>query len=446
MNKLTKLEVEAREAYEKAVQRMDEQDSKIQALPEDVHESERQFHKELFESLAADVARTKETWERQTAIAKARRDLPTDDDQADDTASKPSIRTGREEPVYRADQPTSFFRDLYFSQRGDMAAAQRLELHEKQTRLRADVTTADPGAGVFVPPQYLSELWAELPRDSRPFADAIRKLPLTETGMTVTIPRLTTGTSVASQAGEAQAPSETDVDGTLLTVYVETIAGQQDLSIQAFERTMPGMDTIVFADLRAAYDSELDRQLLHGDGHGSNQHVGIDSVTGRNTTTWTTSTPTTAGFVPQVYKTISDVADGRKAFADLIVLHPRRGAWAASNLSSTFPLFQLGGLRQAVGTQSVGFIDNLAGLRVILDGNVSTLEGAGTNQDHVFIVRSEDLILMEGPIRARVLEQTLAGTLQIRLQLFAYSAFISGRQPEAIGEIVGTGLVAPTFA
>ena len=52
---------------------------------------------------------------------------------------------------------------------------------------------------------------------------------------------------------------------------------------------------------------------------------------------------------------------------------------------------------------------------------------------------------MEGAIRARALEQTLAGTLQVKLQVFAYSAFISARQPEAIGHISGTGLATPAF-
>jgi hypothetical protein len=39
----------------------------------------------------------------------------------------------------------------------------------------------------------------------------------------------------------------------------------------------------------------------------------------------------------------------------------------------------------------------------------------------------------------------LGGTLQVRLQVLAYSAFISGRQPKSISIISGTGLVAATF-
>jgi hypothetical protein len=117
----------------------------------------------------------------------------------------------------------------------------------------------------------------------------------------------------------------------------------------------------------------------------------------------------------------------------------------AAGLSSSFPLFQQGQLMQAAGVQDGGFLQSLAGLRVIVDSNIGVLYGAGTNEDEVYVVRSQDLILMEGPLRVRALEQTLAGSLQVKLQVFAYSAFVSGRQPEAIAHLSGTGLASPSF-
>jgi HK97 family phage major capsid protein len=441
MTNVTKLEAEARAAYEAAVEKLDEQDSRIQALPENIDDTEREFHNAVFADLAEEVARAKETWERQTAIAKARRAVAPASNDEEDERNYARPTGGKHEVTYRQDRDYSFFRDLYYGPKGDSAAAGRLSQHAMETR---DVSTADPGAGVFVPPKYLGELWAELPRESRPFASRLRQVPLPDGGMNVTIPRLTTGATVAVQQTQADAPSETDVDGTLLTVNVNTIAGQQDLSIQALERTFPGMDQIVFQDLRAAYDGYLDTQCLQGTGSNA-QHLGIAAVSGRNTVTWTTSTGTPALFLPKVYDAIQQIADGRKANPDLIVMHPRRAAWIASGLSSTFPLFQQGQLNQAAGTQDGGFLRSFAGLEVIVDSNVVTTNGAGTNEDKVYIVRSSDLILMEGPIRARALEQTLGNTLQVKLQVFAYSAFVSGRQPEAIGEVVGTGLATPAF-
>ena len=62
------------------------------------------------------------------------------------------------------------------------------------------------------------------------------KLPLPSQGMTVNISRITTATSVALQASENTAVSNTDIDDTILTENVQTAAGQQTLSRQALDR------------------------------------------------------------------------------------------------------------------------------------------------------------------------------------------------------------------
>jgi len=447
--KLTNQVEEARSLLEEAIVRLDDQDAKIQALPDDAPDEDREFQRALFEKFEEDVTRRRETVERLIAIQRARETIPPaeDDDEGDGgdgdegAAARRRILVGKEPHTYRRDNndKVSFFGDLVAARKGDVIAADRLTKHQRETR---DVSTADPGAGVFVPPIYLDEMWAELPREGRPFADAIPTLPLPDTGMSVTVPRITTGTTTAIQAAEADAASETDVDGTLLTVSVRTIAGQNDVSLQALERTMPGMDFLIFQDLRSDYDEQLDTQLISGSG-SSGQHLGINAVSGINTVTYTDASPTAAELVPKVYDGIQQIADGRKKRADLILFHPRRSAWLASNLSSTFPLFQLGALMQAAGSQQAGFVDNFAGLRVVQDSNISTT--IATNQDEILIVRSGDLFLMEGPLRTRVFDDVLSGTLQVRLQVVAYSAFVSGRQPEAIARIRGTGLAAPTF-
>ncbi len=84
---------------------------------------------------------------------------------------------------------------------------------------------------------------------------------------------------------------------------------------------------------------------------------------------------------------------------------------------------------------------------MILDPNVITTDGAGTNQDQVFVLRAGDLWLMEdaaGPY-VRVYEEVLSGNLQIRVQLYNYFAFTAARYPSSVALITGTGLVTPTF-
>lgn len=443
--KLTKQVEEARQLLADAIEHLEDQDAKIQSLADDSPDEDREFQRALFAKFTEDVEQRRETVERLIAISRARETIPPaedDEGNGEDRGRREPLRI-KEPHSYRADNndKVSFFGDLVAARKGDVVAAERLSKHSRETR---DVSTGDPGAGVFVPPLYLAEMWAELPREGRPFADAVPKMPLPDTGMTITVPRVTTATTTAIQAAEANAASETDIDGTLLSVGVRTIAGQNDVSLQALERTMPGMDFLIFQDLRADYDEQLDTQCLQGSG-ASGQHLGIDTVTNINTVTYTDASPTAAEFVPKIYDAIQQIAAGRFRRADAIVIHPRRAAWLASNLSSTFPLFQLGVLNQAAGSQQAGFVDNFAGLRVIIDANISTEIGASTDEDQVFVVRLADLFLLEGPLRVRVFDDVLSGTLQVRLQVVAYSAFISGRQPEAIARIRGTGLKAPTF-
>jgi hypothetical protein len=301
--------------------------------------------------------------------------------------------------------------------------------------------------GNFVPPEYLGDLYAATARAGRPFADAIPiKLQHNAgTGMNITLPRITTGTSVAEIVTEnSTTVSSTDIVEALLTVPVRTIAGQQDVSQQLLDHSQPGIDQVIFVDLRSAYDAKLDTFLLAGTGN-SGQHLGIRAVSGTNAITYTQATPTAALTVPPIYNGIQSVASNRFMPADLILMHPRRAAYLASNLSSTFPLFQLGDLYQASGTQVQGMVQNFAGLNVVLDANIATNYGAATNQDEIYVIRAQDLVLWEGDLQARVMEQTLSNTLTVRLQLYAYSAFASGRFPKSISVISGTGLVAPTF-
>jgi hypothetical protein len=61
------------------------------------------------------------------------------------------------------------------------------------------------------------------------------------------------------------------------------------------------------------------------------------------------------------------------------------------------------------------------------------------------VVDLNELYLAEGPVRTRVLTEVLSGTLQVRIQLYAFSALAGGRRPKVITKISGAGLVIPTF-
>ena len=358
----------------------------------------------------------------------------------------PSVEVTREESTYRPDTAASFFRDMVFAPKGDRSAMDRLERHRQETLSveKRDVTTADPGAAGVIPPIYLASALAELPRPGRPFANILPTLPLPDAGMTISIPKVQSGVTVAAQASENGAVSETDIDTQTVSVPVRTIAGLNDVSQQSLERSFPGLDTIIFNDLRRAYDAQLDTQLLAGAGT-SGTHLGIRAVSSINTVTYTDGDPTTAETIPKIYDAIQKIASNRYTRASHIVMHPRRAAWLASGLSSVFPIFQQGGFNRGVGSQDMGAVMSIAGLPVVEDANIATNYGAGTNQDEIYVLSVADLYLMEGALRADVFPDVGSANLTVRLRLFAYSAFASARYPQSITSISGTGLITPTF-
>jgi HK97 family phage major capsid protein len=436
---------EAQRLHSEAIERMDEQDTKIQALPDDIADDERKFHRGLFEKYEREAERAAETLERLVAIEAARANRPGPKETDTDNVR---IEVGPEPSVYakRAGAP-SFFKDVIDSTiSGDILARERLERHGRQMAAeQRDLTTVATAGGGFVPPVYLGDYYAEFARQGRPLANVIPSSPLQSTGMTLSIPRITTGTAVTHIVTEnSTAPAETNIVETTLNVPVVTIAGMQDVSQALFDRSDPGIDQIVFNDLREAYDTYLDTQLISGSG-ANGQHMGLTSVASTNSVTYTTATPTAAGLHPKVYDAIQKVATVRFRQADTLVAHPRRTAWLASNLSSTFPLYQQGSLYQAAGQQDVGTLTSFAGLRVVHDANILTNYGASTNEDEIYVIRAADMHLWEGPQVVRVMPEVGSGTLTVRLILHAYSAFASGRFPGSISVITGTGLVTPTF-
>ncbi len=369
--------------------------------------------------------------------------------------ANPVVSIGNEPTTYNPGSEHSFFGDAYRSKfKGDDRAAQRLQRHgvevERNEGFEVSRDTATSAYGALVVPQYLTDMFAPLARAGRPFANICMSLPLGDEGMTLNIPRGTTGTAAAAQATENSPVQETDFDETTLAVSVRTYAGQQDVSRQSLERGR-GIDSIIYADLAADYATKLDAAILMSDGT-SGTHLGITNVVGIDAVTYTDNDPTVAEFWPKLHDAIQGVNSARYLPPTVIVMHPRRWGWIQSGLSSSFPIAAIQGapvnsiaVKQAEAYGQV--VGTLAGLPVVTDANIATNQGAGT-EDSVIVARAEDLLLWEqgdGSPRELRFEETAGGSLTTKLVVYGYSAFAAGRYPSAVSEITGTGLIAPTF-
>jgi len=425
---------------------MDEQDAKIQALPEDTPEEERGFHAALFAKYQEEAERRAETLERLVAIQEARSKVPTHEKADDDEPeARKQIRVVGEPLTYRQGAPFSYFRDLVLAEhRHNVEARERLLRHGKEMIVeKRDVTSGDPGAGTFIPPIYLGARWIDEEVAGRPLANACQSIPLSPTGNQMDFPRVATAPAVEVQAQDADAVQETDFDGETYSVSKVTIAGQNDVSVQALEFSDPSIDTVIMRELVKSYNSKLDTQLLSGQG-SSGEHRGLRNVSSINTETF--SSGGADDLLGKIYSAVSQVATNAPGYeANAVVMHPRRAAWMASHRDANGNLFQQGQLFLASGGQDQGFVGNVAGLRVIRDSNIATTLGTGTNEDEIYVVDVDELYLAEGALRTRVLAEVLSGTLQVRVQLYAFSAFAGGRRPKVITRISGAGLASPTF-
>lgn len=345
--------------------------------------------------------------------------------------------------TYRAGGEHSFIADAYAAQfNNDFSAKDRLARHMNEEKVeRRDVTSAN-FAGLVVP-QYLTELAAPFARAGRPVADAARKHALPAAGLTLNISKVTTGSSVAAQT-EGAAVSETNMDDTLLTINVKTFAGQQNVSRQALERGT-GIDSLVMADLVSAYHTSLDAAVL------TQMNTDITQVI-----TFTDGSPTVAELYPKLLDAVQRIQTSFFGGPNVIVMHPRRLAWILAALDSTNRPLAVPTLNGpfnafAAGEGSVVYGNSgytIAGLPVITDANVITNNGAGTNEDLIYIGNTQELHLWEegdgSPMMLRF-EQPKGAELDVQMIVYGYAAFTANRYPNAWALIGGTGLVAPTF-
>jgi len=379
-------------------------------------------------------------------VEESRKALDIKDEDVSETEQRMEVN---EPDMYEKGGKNSFFSDMYQARfNNDYNANKRLAEHQ-------EVSKRDVGTGAFaglVVPQYLVDDYAPLARAGANFYNAVPKRELPAYGNKVEISRITTGSAAAEQASENAAVTETNMDDTLLTVNVDTIAGQQDVSKQALERGgQPGfnLEDIIFQDLASAYFTKLDNLLINGSG-SSGQPKGISQVSGINTVTYTDASPTVGELYPKLADALQKINSERFAPATAIIMHPRRWGFLTAGVdSSNRPLIvpNANAPQNAVGTGDVnkyGAVGQILGVPVITDANIRTDLGAGT-EDAIYVVRAEDHILFEQDVFTAKFEETNAGSLTTKLVVYGYVAFASGRYPKGISAISGTGLAAPTF-
>jgi len=346
--------------------------------------------------------------------------------------------------TYSPQAGSSFIADAFAAQfNNDYSAQQRLARHMNEEKIeRRDVTSAN-FAGLVVP-QFLTELAAPFARAGRVTADLARKHQLPESGLTISLSKVTTGSATAAQT-EGAAVQETNMDDTKLDISVVTIAGQQNVSRQSLERGT-NIDSLVMADLVSSYNTVLNTAVV----------AELFSSAGQSVT-YTDASPTVAELYPKLVDAVQKVQTTFFAGPNVMIMHPRRLAFILAAVdgqsrplavptptSSGQPAYAYGSGAAQYGNSGYSIL----GLPVYTDATVATNKGTGTDQDTIYIGNSQELHLWEQgdgtPMMLRF-EQPKAAELDVTMIVYGYSAVTANRYPNAWAQINGTGLVTPSF-
>lgn len=392
-------------------------------------------HLDEVRSLDDQISRHQELEQRAAKAAEVRAEAKIDT----------AVAVVKSEPrTYSPNAPTSFIKDAYAAQyNNDFAAQGRLARHMQEEQVeRRDVTSAN-FAGLVVP-QFLTDLAAPFARAGRVTADLARKHELPAAGLTLSISKVTTGTAVAAQT-EGASVQATDMDDTKLDLTVKTFAGMQNVSRQSLERGT-NIDSLVMSDLVSAYHTTLNTAV-----------VAELLASAGQTVTYTDASPTVGELYPKLVDAIQKVQTTFFAGPNVIIMHPRRLGMILAALDDqkrplAVPTPNYSGQPAVASGNGAPVYGNsgysILGLPVFTDATVSIVQGAGTDQDTIYIGNSQELHLWEQgsgePMMMRF-EQPKGSELEVQMIVYGYAAFTANRYANAWAQINGTGLITPTF-
>jgi HK97 family phage major capsid protein len=381
---------------------------------------------------------------------------------ADHYARKNSTMTTTQESrrfdlgtVYRSGGRDSYLRDLMrvsLTRDTDGQSAERLRRHAQETADTEyrDLSRVDGSGGYAVPPAWLMSQYVEYARPGMAFASILQQQELPGGTDSINIPKILSGTKTAVQTADNQPIAKVDLTDTFINSPVRTIAGGQSVAIQLLDQSPIAFDQVIFNDLTADHSMQLDQQCLSGTGT-SGQILGVLNTPSIGSIPIAgAGQPSIANYYSAIANAVQTIHSTRFASPQAVVCHPRRWGHLLSLLDqNNRPLFQPSdtgvaynpaGILTNVAPENV--VGRVAGLPIVVDANIPTNLGAGSNEDVIIVLRSSDVVLWRSGVRARVLPELGAQSLTVWLDLYSYIA-LGTRYPQSVCTV--TGLLPPSF-
>jgi HK97 family phage major capsid protein len=365
------------------------------------------------------------------AMAQYRRDLEGED-------SRRRARQGAQ-LIYRRNGEHSYFLDIArraINGHGGPDIEKRLRDHGNQIRLHSgygelrglDETLG--AGGSFAAPEYVQSEFQAAAHPLRATADVCKRLTVPANRSQIVVPTFQSGSSDGITTSQNTTITEGDPSDAAVSCSTAPISGKVTASRQLIEQASPDsrVDDVISADLGAAYGAQLDAAVLTGSGSG--QMTGLLNLSGVSTVAAGSSV---AGLVDGIVTGYQTMVQTRYRKPNVCIMHPRRWLSGFANgidvqgrplmLPSTHPA-------ALMGTPDDGVVAEWLGMKIILDVNVPTTSGNGS-QDYVILGHSPDWLLYESLPNFQAYMQTLAGQMSVLLVAMQYAA-LAVRYPSSV--------------
>ncbi|QRP48001.1 phage major capsid protein [Amycolatopsis sp. FDAARGOS 1241] len=303
----------------------------------------------------------------------------------------------------------SFFGDHYRAvKHGDGEAKKRLDEH-----MRA-VTQSSGGAGI-IPPKWLTDEYQGLARQNRVVADLVRHIDLGQDPRPLVLPKQTGGTDAnittqttegANNAGWGTDRYTSDVD-TLTPVFK---AAWQDVSRQLLDASTPAVDSLIFGDLRAAWDTVVEALTCAA-------ILGATGTAAGTTFATEAAFATNAAAIDAVIDAQTAVAGDQRGPADLAVMNFRRfGAFRKLKDSTNRPLMPVSRYspQNATGALDNRLVGDIEGVDAVASSGVPTAYA-----ETYAVLRRNAVLLAESGVQDFTYEQA-GGPAFVRMGLWGY--------------------------
>jgi HK97 family phage major capsid protein len=302
----------------------------------------------------------------------------------------------------------------YTKPRLDFSAPKQLEMtiraslgsDEAREYVRAAADTTD-NAGL-IPTRQLTTVINGLANNTRSAIDAISTGVLPDAGMSFEIPKITTLPTVAETA-EAGTPSNTDQASSFVTVSVKKYAGQQQFSVELFDRSSPLFITELMNNMAAQYAKATDLAV----------YTALASGATADATTLTTY-PTASELLGFVSRGAASVYTNTQGFARNILANTSQWANLMTLNESGRPIYMASQPSNAGGVVRPDSIrGNVAGLDLYVSANVPSANNEDKD-DSILIINPTAYTWYESPTYQLRADVIASG--EILVAMYGYGA------------------------